>query len=112
MIDEKKLIYYIMSEINPYGRPFDGTVFEFGCKVMEYIENMEKINEWIPCSERLPKETDFPEQKYRILASCSDGIVRNATIEDLRDRSKKHFNGSRCEFAYLAWQPLPEPYKE
>ena len=80
--------------------------------IIDLIKNQPKVGEWIPCSERLPKETDFPEQKYRILASCSDGIVRNATIENLRDRSKKHFNGSQCEFAYLAWQPLPEPYKE
>ena len=30
MIDEKKLINYINAEINPYGKPFNGTAYEFG----------------------------------------------------------------------------------
>ena len=58
MIDEKKLKKYIMTEINPYGKPFDGTVYEFGNMLMDYIERMEKEPErnWIPVSERLPDE--------------------------------------------------------
>ena len=44
MVDRLKLINYIKSEINPYGRPFEGTVFEFGCKLMEYIENMDEAD--------------------------------------------------------------------
>jgi hypothetical protein len=65
---------------------------------------------WISCSERLPEETDYPEQRYRILASCSDGIVRNATIKSLRDPEEKHRSMGN-EFTYVAWMPLPEPYK-
>lgn len=42
----KKLVYaddicrYIKTEINPYGKPFEGSAYEFGLKVMRYIENM------------------------------------------------------------------------
>ena len=47
MIDENKLKKYIMTEINPYGKPFDGTVFEFGNMLIDYIERMEKEPERI-----------------------------------------------------------------
>lgn len=66
---------------------------------------------WIPCSERLPDETDYPEQHFRILASCSDGIVRNATIKSLRQTEEKHMNRGYY-FTYVAWMPLPEPMGE
>lgn len=42
----RKLVYaddiyrYIKTEINPCGKPFDGSAYEFGLKVMGYIENM------------------------------------------------------------------------
>ena len=42
MIDERKLTRYIKTEINPYGKPFDGTVFEFGNMLIDYMERMEK----------------------------------------------------------------------
>lgn len=31
---------YIKAQINPYGKPFEGSAYEFGLKVMKYIENM------------------------------------------------------------------------
>lgn len=51
MIDEKKLTRYIKTEINPYGKPFDGTVFEFGNMIMDYIERMEKYPEIVHCKD-------------------------------------------------------------
>lgn len=53
MIDEKKLKKYIMTEINPYGKPFDGTVYEFGNMLMDYIERMEKEPEIVHCKDCL-----------------------------------------------------------
>lgn len=41
MIDAEKLKRYIKSEINPYGKPFEGTVYDFGLKLMDYIDAME-----------------------------------------------------------------------
>ena len=56
MSDKRKIYDYIKRTINPYGRPFDGTAYEFGLKIMDFIENIdgEKENGWIPVSERLP----------------------------------------------------------
>ena len=65
---------------------------------------------WVPCSEKMPNEYDYPEQRYRILASCSDGIVRNATIKTMLN-GEKHYATGHVEFVYEAWMPLPEPYK-
>ena len=82
-----------------------------GCQdERDKFDRLREENGWIPCSEKLPKEDDFPEQRYRVLASCSDGIVRNATIKSLLNE-ELHF--SRCNtFTYVAWKPLPEQYKE
>ena len=66
MSDKRKIYDYIKKTINPYGRPFKGTVYEFGLKIMDFIENMddEKENGWIPVSERLP------EDDTTVLVSC------------------------------------------
>lgn len=58
MSDKSKIYDYIKRTINPYGKPFEGTAYEFGLKIMDYIENMddEKENGWIPVSERLPED--------------------------------------------------------
>lgn len=79
-------------------------------KLADYEDAEEKESQWIPCSERLPGEYDYPEQRYRVLVSCSDGIVRNATIKSMLS-GENHFC-SGYEFVYEAWMPLPEPYKE
>lgn len=39
LIGAEKISNYIKSEINPYGKPFEGTVYEFGLKLMKYLEN-------------------------------------------------------------------------
>ena len=73
------------------------------------FDRLKDNNGWIPCSERLPKEDDFPEQRYRVLASCSDGIVRNATIKSLLTEDEIHISRGN-EFTYVAWKPLSDPY--
>lgn len=56
---------YIQSQINPYGKPFKGTAYELGLKIMDYIKNMSTVEpvrgEWIPCSERLPENEEEVE---------------------------------------------------
>ena len=115
MIDERKLTRYIKTEINPYGKPFDGTVFEFGNMLIDYMERMEKEPErkWIPVSERLPKDCEedwvlvqIKEKDCGFLWIPRVGEERNGKwwltdddepLEDI--------------FEVIAWQPLPEPYK-
>lgn len=43
LINAQTISDYIKREINPYGRPFEGTVYEFGLKLMKYLENAIQI---------------------------------------------------------------------
>ena len=118
MIDEKKLINYIKAEINPYGKLFNDTAYEFGLKLIDYIEAMEKqpqVGGWIPCSERLPEKTN--DERYPIsLVTLSNGDVCLGVYR--HDDKEWWTRMSEGETVYstahkvTAWQPLPEPYKE
>ena len=41
LISRKKISGYIKMIINPYGKPFEGTAYELGLKIMRYIDAME-----------------------------------------------------------------------
>ena len=41
LISTTSIYNFIKAQINPCGKPFEGTAYEFGLKVMEYIENVE-----------------------------------------------------------------------
>jgi len=38
-----RVIYEIKTEINPYGKPFEGSVYEFGVFLMEWLERCKEI---------------------------------------------------------------------
>lgn len=83
MSDKHKIYDYIKRTINPYGRPFEGTAYELGLKIMGYIENMddEKENGWIPVKERLPEEHDSIFAKFKGTDNWKRGMFE-----------KKHLN--------------------
>ena len=41
LISRKKIHDYIKGKINPYGKPFEGTAYELGLKIMRYIDSMD-----------------------------------------------------------------------
>ena len=46
-IKERIKIYdFIQGQINPYGKPFDGTTYALGVKIMDYIASMGEQAEW------------------------------------------------------------------
>lgn len=48
MSDKSKIYNYIKRTINPYGKPFEGTAYELGLKIIDYIENMDDEKEkWL-----------------------------------------------------------------
>ena len=106
MIDEKKLINYIKAEINPYGKPFEGTVFEFGCKVMEHIEKMDKVGEWIPVEERLPRKGE----QVMVCNRYGSVFVSAITYPNARVLSTGECHDFGKHYGVVAWMPLPEPY--
>ena len=73
-------------------------------KAIEIVkQEAEKYNNgWIPCSEQLP------ENSNNILICLSDGYVNVGyySSKEFRDMNSYLYKD------VIAWQPLPEPYKE
>ena len=128
MSNKRKIYNYIKRTINPYGRPFEGTAYELGLKIMDYIENMddEKENGWIPVSERLPEDEreclvtlekvyGTPEKLYGIASylKFDDAGYWNENKYGYLEWDKySDGHGGTKMYKVIAWMPLPEPYKE
>lgn len=114
MSDKRKIYNYIKKTINPYGRPFEGTAYEFGLKIMDYIENMddEKENGWIPVSERLPEPGKYVLVSFESFTLPMIGIYTvddnggTFRVDDEDDSFLEH------NLYVNAWRGLPERYKE
>ena len=103
MSDRDEIYDYIKREINPYGRPFKGTAFEFGDKIMDYIKNMSDKSGWIPVSERLPEDGTYITTLDGELVGQEEPFTGMCGIENGK------WDDEDC---VIAWMPLPEPYKE
>lgn len=128
MSDKHKIYDYIKRTINPYGRPFEGTAYELGLKIMDYIENMddEKENGWIPVSERLPedeRECLVTLEKIYGTPEISMGIANYLRFGNAGYWNENKYgylewdkysdgHGGTKTYKVIAWMPLPEPYKE
>jgi len=60
---------------------------------------------WIPCSERLP------EKHESVIFTTKDGIVEAGWYDTEKNWcvNEGYFPDA---FEFIAWMPLPEPYKE
>ena len=93
---------------------------KLSAELQVYKDMLEEINEmptiepephWIQCSERLPKIGD------RVIGTYKNSLFKNGPyVVRIMRREKKYWVGDDEHwFLYeniLAWQPLPEPYKE
>lgn len=119
MSDKRKIYDYIKRTINPYGRPFDGTAYELGVKIIDFIENIdgEKENGWIPVTERLPEEDGryLVTFKYGIkvcmvgYGSCKRTVLGYPIGHGWYSLEEAQYY---AEDSIIAWMYLPEPYKE
>lgn len=128
MSDKRKIYDYIKKTINPYGRPFEGTAYEFGLKLMDFIENIdgEKANGWVPVNEKLPEDEKeclvtlekvygTPEIFMGIasyLKFGNDGYWNEKKYGYLEWDKYSDGHGGTKMYKVIAWMPLPEPYKE
>ena len=76
--------------------------------IMEYVDELPSAQQWIPCSERLPKSK--PEDlEYPVVAVClDDGSVITACYYESTETwgCGEYYD----RFCYpVAWMPLPEP---
>lgn len=110
MIEEKKLMAEIESREKAYQRAWERYDDEeaFGgmnaCgSIIAYIEDMPKLNRWIPCSERLPED-----DRMVLVTCCTKKGVRNVNRAYYEGG---FWHGSGSMSGVVAWQPLPEPWE-
>lgn len=90
---------------------------KFGCKV-KIVGNAEEYNEgWILCSEKLPENDDnvLCWYEYRIMGGTHEGEMNQEYGIGYYNKYYKSWGGeasSGRDCKVIAWQPLPEPYKE
>jgi hypothetical protein len=70
-------------------------------RVIEAIDEVATVNQWIPCEERLPKEN---EEVYVTLINYTG---ERMTSVDVFENGKFYHHSKNV----IAWQPLPEPYE-
>lgn len=102
MIDEKKLIRWIKTNCNPYGKPM--LDYETSIKIMEFIENnMEKSCEWIPIG------NIYPQGAVDVLVTRTSSIGPYTTVDEYDEDYMEWVSGEGDDV--IAWMPLPEPYR-
>ena len=95
LISRKKIRDYIKGEINPYGKPFEGTAYELGLKIMRYIDAMDSdydvdkiVEEWEENSSRYTKKytTPYGNNGYKDTKAISVNkaieIVKHGGVSD------------------------------
>lgn len=86
-----------------YKHGLPGSALDIVNSLLDDLEQDEKENGLIPCSERLP------ENGTNVIARFSSG-----TVTELRYVANGIFHGiyEYSTKVIVAWRPLPEPYKE
>lgn len=86
-----------------YKHGLPGSALDIVNTLLDDLEQDEKENGWIPCSERLP------ENETNVIATFSSG-----TVTELRYVANGIFHGiyEYSTKVISAWRPLPDPYKE
>jgi hypothetical protein len=85
LIDRNKLYNYISSQINPYGKPFTGSVQEFGYELMHYLLDMEKVDA-VPVvhAEWIDTQPEYHDGFHRNAHKCSNcGDYYTTEYDDL-----------------------------
>lgn len=113
MIDEKKLLKVLNEWSEHYIKKKDAysrIKFLMVSRFKSMVSHSPKINKWIPCSERLPEWRTNP-----YLVCLRNGAVAiaiflsNGEFKEISSLGTKEFYRDN---PVIAWQPLPETYKE
>ena len=79
---------------------------------VEYLKNLPSAQQWIPCSERLPKTKSW---RTYFIVTTKTGFTTAAEWENTTIRGKEVsrwiWYDKICPFDVIAWMPLPPPMK-
>ena len=95
LISRKKISGYIKMIINPYGKPFEGTAYELGLKIMRYIDAMESAYDVDKVVEEIKTLKEEALGEYNMGEYNLDNNIGNSISENYR----KDMNEGKC-FAY------------
>lgn len=59
LVSLERIKNYIQTQINPYGEPFKGTAYEFGIKLLDYLNNKDADYDVDKVVEQLEDEQDY-----------------------------------------------------
>ena len=105
MIDEKKLIQdihnYFKDTIDKSGlEVIDNDLLTLNKDICTIVKNQPKVGEWIPCSERLPKDRE------EVLITDSNGRRLKISFNMWLYENPQYSHN----IIPIAWMPLPAPY--
>lgn len=108
MIDEKKLIevFKKLRGSDTLANMFISDVIKLINKQPKVLDSTQNVDGWISCSERLPERAGF----YVVTKRQKSGEIQVALGSYRPLFNEWSGNGNFKDV--LAWQPLPEPYKE
>ena len=85
LISRKKIRDYIKGKINSYGKPFEGTAYELGLKIMRYIDAMDSAY----YVDKVVKELETNKQNaLEVEESIKEYNVWNEAIEIVKAGGK------------------------
>lgn len=77
-----------------------------------YDEGLRDIPEWIPCSERLPEDGQTVIFTAKEVVDDDGSKFVEAGVYDAKKGWCYNDSYFPNAFTFVAWMPLPEPYKE
>lgn len=109
----RNLKYTMEKHKNDTVSTFDTNISVMCKDILDYLEQESKM-EWIPVSEKLPKEEN---KRYWICTDCGDQCVCrwtnvNPVWTDIITDWHWHIADFPQDSKVVAWMPLPEPYKK
>ena len=113
MIDEKKLIAEIREKIRPESFGEQCNSLDVIYAMLQLIDKQPRVEEWIPCSERLPEEKEpvlVQWEKYDRHLNITITYLDVMWLDDAEEEVFETINGMP-NGKVVAWQPLPEPWE-
>ena len=78
--------------------------------VIHIINQQPTTDGWIPCSERLPEKEDLSDDGFVLVQEGQGAMFKGRYDTDM----STWYDDVGLDFSHgvVAWQPLPQPYKE
>ena len=116
MIDEKRLLKEL-EEMKQIMLPSQDGKHPISIEtVIDYIKYFEKVNEWIPVSERLPEDNKMSEYYDSVIVTLDSGrVVSGCYVNSYEEWWVDAEDGEKCSInatgRVVAWMPLPPAYR-